>query len=97
MYITTNGYQPCAHCGVYHSGRCPQVKAIEYYPNGNIKRIEFIGPGDYLAPLGVPLPPSDPLSPPYRISDFTWIRPGTSTPATTTITSTGSTQVIYNH
>lgn len=27
---------------VYHFGEaCPRVKAIEYYPNGTIKRVEF--------------------------------------------------------
>ena len=31
------------HTKVYHVGPCPRVKAIEYYPNGTIKRIEFHG------------------------------------------------------
>ena len=26
---------------VYHTGYCPQVKAIEYYPDGSVKRVEF--------------------------------------------------------
>lgn len=39
--------QPCEHCSrppsyVYHDGRCPLVRAIEYYPDGGIKRIEFV-------------------------------------------------------
>lgn len=34
----------CGHCGVYHSGPCPRVKAIEYYPNGTIKRVEYHAP-----------------------------------------------------
>ena len=42
------GYCPwCSqpHLGsyVYHGAACPKVKAIEYYPNGMIKRIEFFG------------------------------------------------------
>lgn len=36
----------CPHCSgpfswVMHSGRCPWVEAIEYHPNGSIKRIEY--------------------------------------------------------
>ena len=38
--------KPCPWCSgpwnqVYHSGVCPRVRAIEYYPNGMIKRVEF--------------------------------------------------------
>lgn len=28
-------------CKIYHGGRCPQVKTIEYYPDGTIKKVEF--------------------------------------------------------
>ena len=37
----------CPHCSnppyryVIHAGKCPYVKAIEYYPDGSIKRVEF--------------------------------------------------------
>lgn len=33
----------CQWCGMIHlgSGICPDVKAIEYYPDGAIKRVEF--------------------------------------------------------
>lgn len=31
----------CGWCNGYHSGRCPKVKAIEYHPNGTVKRVEF--------------------------------------------------------
>lgn len=46
--IEPQGY--CPHCSnppshyVYHDGKCPKVKSIEYYPNGTIKRIEFNPP-----------------------------------------------------
>ena len=38
--------KPCPWCSgpwnqVYHSGVCPRVRAIDYHPNGMIKRIEF--------------------------------------------------------
>ena len=49
MYSTTTleveGY--CPHCSnppsnyVYHNGVCPKVKAVEYHPDGTIKRIEY--------------------------------------------------------
>lgn len=33
----------CPYClTVYHLGAvCPKVKAFEYYPDGNLKRVEF--------------------------------------------------------
>jgi hypothetical protein len=31
----------CRHCGSYHSGPCPFIKAIEYFPDGTIKRVEY--------------------------------------------------------
>ena len=35
----------CHYCAGIHPGvRCPAVKAIDYYPNGTIKRVEFVGP-----------------------------------------------------
>jgi hypothetical protein len=37
----------CEFCGTIHGPRCPSVKAIEYYPDGKIKRIEYITPADF--------------------------------------------------
>lgn len=36
----------CKHCGLIHAygGVCPRIKAIEYYPDGTIKRVEYHGP-----------------------------------------------------
>jgi hypothetical protein len=32
--------QSCPYCGMWwHSGMCPRIKAIEYHPNGQIKRV----------------------------------------------------------
>jgi hypothetical protein len=54
-------YQPCIaplvscqFCGWYHHGVCIRVKAIEYYDNGQIKRVEFhdifkMAPQEYAA------------------------------------------------
>jgi len=33
--------ETCPHCGVWHSGRCPQIRSIEYFPNGIIKKITY--------------------------------------------------------
>ena len=37
---------PCRWCStestwIYHSGPCPHIKAIEYFPDGTVKRVEF--------------------------------------------------------
>ena len=39
---TTSGIEVCAYCGMIHTGVCPRVKAIEYYPDGIVKRVEFV-------------------------------------------------------
>lgn len=31
----------CHHCGSFHQGGCPRVKAIEYYPDGTVRRVEY--------------------------------------------------------
>jgi hypothetical protein len=36
----------CQWCGNIHGQRCPEVRAIEYHPDGTIKRVEFVTPGD---------------------------------------------------
>ena len=35
---------PCEHCGDRHAGACPRIKAIQYYANGRIKRVEYFPP-----------------------------------------------------
>lgn len=38
----SNGSLPlCRYCGKWHTGNgmCPQVKEIEYHPNGTVKRV----------------------------------------------------------
>lgn len=32
----------CGYCGMIHGPRCPSVQAIEYYPDGTVKRVEFV-------------------------------------------------------
>jgi hypothetical protein len=41
---TTNGrldQETCLYCGFMHNGYCPRLAAIEYFPNGTVKRVEF--------------------------------------------------------
>lgn len=37
----------CNYCGSNHEGKCPMVKAIEYYQDGTVKRVEFITSKDH--------------------------------------------------
>lgn len=38
----------CSYCGSIHDNRvCSLVKALEYYPNGTVKRVEFKTAADY--------------------------------------------------
>jgi hypothetical protein len=41
----------CPHCGMIHQTTCPRVKAIEYNPDGTVRRIEFHTP---TAPIAQP-------------------------------------------
>lgn len=34
----------CHWCGNMHGPRCPHVAAMEFHPNGEIKRVEFVQP-----------------------------------------------------
>ena len=40
---TTSLTPYCGHCGGIHQGPCPRIKAVEYYPNGTMKRVEYHG------------------------------------------------------
>jgi hypothetical protein len=36
----------CPHCSgpysaIFHGGPCPRIRAIEYHPDGTVKRVEF--------------------------------------------------------
>lgn len=44
----------CPYCSsqwqqIYHGGACPKVRAIEYHPNGTIKRVEFNVPAPFFS------------------------------------------------
>lgn len=42
---TTGATTTCPYCGMgAHIGKCPCVKAFEFYEDGTIKRVEFYDP-----------------------------------------------------
>jgi hypothetical protein len=50
---------PCAYCGTYPAHTpsvCPRVKAVEYHPNGMLKRVEKFAPNEYY-PVSSPSQP----------------------------------------
>jgi hypothetical protein len=45
---SSNSLPSCQWCGQVHfAGICPKVKSIEYFPNGQVKWVEFWGPMTY--------------------------------------------------
>lgn len=42
------GYCSSPHSAVIHGGPCPRVKAIEYHPNGAVKRVELEREGEFV-------------------------------------------------
>lgn len=54
----------CRFCGMIHGVMCPAVKAIEYFEDGTVKRVEFKTAADYAAPIQIaPVSPSIPSWP----------------------------------
>lgn len=45
---TARGHaEPCRWCGAMHPElRCPKIRAVEFHPDGTIKRVEFLTPAD---------------------------------------------------
>jgi hypothetical protein len=44
----------CGYCGMIHGPKCPTVKAMEFHPNGSVKRVEFFAPNDYAESAQMP-------------------------------------------
>lgn len=60
----------CQFCGGDHGMQCPSVKAIEYYPDGKLKRVEFKSAADYVPAQSWPSWPfTGPPVTSYTISD----------------------------
>lgn len=43
----------CVHCAGWHGGVCPNIKAIEYYPDGSVRKVEY---HDHSQPLPATTP-----------------------------------------
>ena len=57
----------CQWCGCGpHIGKCPEVKSMEYHPDGTIKRVEFFSWADKC-------PPAMPTYPTYPIPQGPWV------------------------
>lgn len=52
----------CEWCGLVHTTKCPQIKSVEYHPDGSVRRYEFFGPKDY--------PPLTAISPDWRPGNY---------------------------
>lgn len=50
----------CQFCGQSHGLRCPEVKAVEYNPDGTVKRVEYLTPADRYYPVTLPQSRVDP-------------------------------------
>jgi hypothetical protein len=51
--------EPCKYCGESHGIRCPSIAAIEYHPDGTMRRIEFVQPQMW-SPPAFPMPVPNP-------------------------------------
>lgn len=63
VLYTTTQCQVCGEFGHFDS-YCPKVKAIQYYQDGTIKRIEKFTPNDYMPKRNN----SSDLKPPYIVT-----------------------------
>jgi hypothetical protein len=66
----------CPHCGGWHNGACPQVRAIEYWPNGSVKRVEYErGQGGVpVQQVGrQPLPDDYTIKPIWQVQEQPWM------------------------
>lgn len=61
----TTTISECRHCGKSHGLRCPEVKALEYFESGELKRVEFVTPADCVTSIM-----STPLVPHPSVSEY---------------------------
>lgn len=45
--MTTSANTSCPYCNAPHLGVCPLLKAIEYNPDGSVRRVEFKTQADW--------------------------------------------------
>lgn len=70
MANTADATEPCGYCGMCHTTKCPMVRAIEYFEDGRIKRVEFITPLP-IGPLPIDIGKTQFGEPPYPITSLT--------------------------
>jgi len=52
--------KPCRWCGLTHGYKCPIVRAMEFHPDGSLKRVEFVQPSDSMQSLQIQTQPWTP-------------------------------------
>ncbi|MCK1670300.1 hypothetical protein [Bradyrhizobium sp. 150] len=52
--------EKCKICGTEHEFKCVLVKAVEFYPDGVLKRVEYLTPAD------MPQQPQHPIFPAHE-------------------------------
>lgn len=69
--LTTSATPTCMHCGSLtpHTGQCPKIKAVEYYENGTVKRVEYFTATEL---LGLPSIPVMPVGEPRKVGGNQW-------------------------
>jgi hypothetical protein len=60
----------CRWCGMIHGKLCPSVKAIEFHPDGTVRRVEFKSAQDYGATVSVPTVVTSPK--PTAVTTASW-------------------------
>lgn len=61
--------EKCQHCGMIHDTTCPRIKALDYYQDGTIKRVEFHSPARLIT-AGMVEGPVAPHAAPAREAQF---------------------------
>lgn len=54
--MNLNATAACQYCGMIHGPTCFMVKAMEFYEDGSVKRVEFKTASDYQQLPVLPLP-----------------------------------------
>ncbi|MDE2105621.1 MAG: hypothetical protein KGL39_50810 [Patescibacteria group bacterium] len=70
--------EPCRYCGAVHGLRCPMVKAMEFHPDGSVKRVEFVdGLRDRIPTIDdqLPVQPWPNYWRPYYGPNAAWVAP----------------------
>jgi hypothetical protein len=50
METSANPIPTCPYCGFLHKALCSKIRAIEYFEDGTVKRVEFHSPAPLVGP-----------------------------------------------